>query len=129
MLRRHGSPDEPIAVDRGSSANRIVIRLDASATSIIALIVAIAVGTWLAADRRHVESSLTRERTAVRELLARDHEYQMKELDATKRKFDLLDSDWMQMNAYLAANGVTKDAGGFYVQNGSRLQEIKSHER
>jgi len=129
MVRRHDSPDEPIACDRGSSVNKIVIRLDANTLSIIALILAVAAIVWLAADRNHLESALSQERTAVRELLARDHEYQMKELSDTKRKFDLLDTDWMQMNGYLAQNGVHKDAGGFYVLNGQRLQETKSHER
>lgn len=43
----------------------------------------------------------------------------------TERRGALLDNDWMQMNAYLAVNGVVKDEHGFYVKDGKRLQESK----
>lgn len=141
MLRRHDSPDEPMTPGPGASANRfnINIKLDANTLSTIALIAAVGALVWLMADRNHLSETLAQEhaaeqelrvqeRVAVRELLARDHETQMAELAGVKRKYDLLDSDWMQMNGYLAASGVHKDAGGFYVKDGKPLQE-KPHER
>lgn len=42
MSRRHDSPDEAITAHPGASVNRIVIRLDANALSIIALMLSVA---------------------------------------------------------------------------------------
>lgn len=132
MVRRHGSTesDQSMKGDGGSLLARTGdINISERTLAIIALIAAVAALVWLAADRNHLSETLTLERQSVRELLARDHETQMKELDAIKRKYDLLDSDWMQMNGYLAANGVHKDAGGFYVKDGKRLSKEQGHER
>lgn len=42
QTRRHASPDEPITAHPGSSVNKILIRVDANALSIVALIIAAA---------------------------------------------------------------------------------------
>lgn len=108
------SPDESLKAHEGANVNvtRILMQMSERALPTIALIVSVAALTAVLISRSDQDTRF-----------AMAHEYQMQELRDAKRKFDLLDNDWMQMNAYLAQNGVTKDASGFYIKNGNRLQE------